>query len=68
MVKNKIIRVSEDFDSEIENIQDKRIEKGLDEEKTSKPKISDLIRKHKLWNQLKEDVINFDFNLQNVKK
>ncbi len=64
MVKNKIIRVSEDFDSELEDIQDKRIEKGLDERKISKPRISDLLRKHELWNKIKEDLINFNFNIE----
>ena len=68
MVKNKIIRVSEDYDSEIEGIQEKRIEKGVDEKKISKPKISDLIINHKRWDEIKEDIINFNLSLENDEK
>jgi hypothetical protein len=64
MAQNKIIRVSEKFNKEMEDIQKKRIENGFDEEKVSKPKVSDLIRKHKFWPKLKQDLINFSFSLE----
>lgn len=64
MAQNKIIRVSEKFNEEIEDIQEKRIENGFEEEKLSKPKISDLIRKHNDWSKVKQDLINFNFALE----
>ena len=58
---NKLIRVSNNFDKEITNVQNKRIEIGMDETFVSKPKITDLIIKHNHWFKLKDDIINFNF-------
>jgi hypothetical protein len=50
---NKIIRVSKKFDEEISEIANKK--------SISKPKVTDLIVKHKTWVQIKEDIFNFVF-------
>lgn len=59
---NKIIRVSEDFNKELEDVQKKRKENGFDEEKEpSKPTLTQLIRHHELWPKIKADLLHFDF-------
>ena len=58
---NKILRVSNSFNSELESIQLDRVEKNMEEYPISKPKITDLIIKHKNWGQIKEDCKNFIF-------
>ena len=64
MAQNKIVRVSEKFNAEMGDIQKKRVENGLDEQEVSKPRVSDLIRKHNAWPQMKQDIINFNFDLE----
>lgn len=58
---NQLIRVSKNFNDEIIDILNKRIEYGRDESLTSKPKITELIVKHNFWGDVKEDLINFNF-------
>lgn len=61
---NTLIRVANKFKTEIEDIQEKRIELGLDDEPISKPKITELLIKHKLWpDNIKSDIINFNPNI-----
>lgn len=62
---NKLIRVSNEFDDELDKIQEERIGAGVDETKTSKPKITGLIVKHNLWTRIKEDLIMFKFPKMN---
>lgn len=57
---NTLVRVSNLFDEELEDIINKRIENGFDLQPLSKPKITELIVKHKtLWPGLKDDILNF---------
>jgi hypothetical protein len=65
---NELIRVSKKFNEELENIQKKRIDIGLDEKETSKPKLTDLIVKHKSWSNIKEDMVKFNFFTTNNKR
>ena len=58
---NKLIRVSTNFDNTLINIQNKRVEYGKDNKFVSKPKITELIIKHRLWNNMKNDLISFNF-------
>lgn len=51
-------RVGKRFHEEIENIKDERLLNGKSKERPSTPKISNLIVKHKLWKEIKEDIIN----------
>lgn len=65
---NRLVRVDNDFDNEIEDVILKRIENGIDEKPTSKPKITGLISKHLSWSRMKQDLINFRFGLDKNKK
>ena len=66
MAQNKIIRVSEKFNKEIEDIQKKRVENGVDKKEISKPGISDLIITHNSWNEMKQNIIKFNFELEKL--
>lgn len=50
-------RVGQLFHEEIKDIKNKRIEKKTSEEKVSTEKISNLIVKHKDFNQIKKEII-----------
>lgn len=65
---NELIRVSKKFNEELEDVQQRRIDIGFDEMKTSKPKLTDLVVKHKFWNNVKDDMINFNFFMEGNKK
>lgn len=65
---NEIIRVDFKFKEELEKIQEKRIEKGLDDYEMSKPRITQLIRRHVNWPLIKEDLINFNQHLEKGEK
>ena len=56
---NVVIRVSHNFDEAILNIQNKRIEIGRDNNPISGPKLTALIVRHKLWQQIRNDLIDF---------
>ncbi len=64
---NKLIRVSNKFDEELDKIQEERIDTGVDETKTSKPKLTGLIVKHNFWSKVKEDLVMFKFPKMNKK-
>lgn len=53
-VPNILVRISTRFNQEIDEIIQKR------RENISKPKTTELIIRHKLWNKIKEDLMNFD--------
>lgn len=55
------IRVSKNFDKELNDINEIREKNG--DFKMSKPKITNLIIKHKyFWKKMKEDLINYEIN------
>ena len=58
---NAHIRVSKEFNYDLEDIIKKRMEIGRDKVEISKPSITNLIRNHKYWGKIKNDCINFKF-------
>jgi hypothetical protein len=64
---NKLIRVSNEFDDELESIQEDRVNNGRDTSKTSKPKLTGLIVKHNFWSKIKDDLVLFNFSKKNKK-
>ncbi len=51
-------RIGSNFFKGVEKIKDARLRKGLDKERISSEKITNLIIKHKLWDKVEEDIIN----------
>lgn len=64
---NQLIRVSKNFDNEIVDAQNKRLEYGRDENVVSKPKITELIIRHQSWRGIKDDIINFNFEEESTR-
>ena len=62
---NELIRVSNKFKKELEDIDDKRTE--LKFVNISHPKKTELIVRHKDWLKKKKDLINFDTKLEEGK-
>lgn len=61
---NELIRVSHNFNDELEDIIKKRVENDQDESPISKPKTTKLITKHNGWRKMKEDIINYIFPIK----
>lgn len=62
------IRVSCKFNNEIEDIIRKRIEQGKDDDILSRPRITELIVRHKSFPQIKQDIIDFDIEVEKKKE
>ena len=62
---NALIRVSHVFDNHLNFVQKKRIENGTDEFLISKLKLTGLIIRHKNWEKIKEDLIDYKLNQGN---
>ncbi len=60
MTKDIITRVSVKFEEELKEIKKDRINKGINKKKISNRAITDLITKHNLWPQIKEDIVNYN--------
>ena len=60
---NKTTRVSTTFWNKLNYINEKRNEEGLVE--LSNPKITELIIRHKLWNVIQQDLINYLLEAEN---
>ena len=58
---NMLVRISKDFNDELEKIIKERLKIRKDLRISSKPKITTLIMKHKNWEGIKNDCINFNF-------
>ena len=58
---NLLIRVSTDFNQDLETIIKERVKIRKDSKIISKPKLTSLIRKHKKWGEIRNDCINFNF-------
>lgn len=56
----KMARIGIRFHGEVKDINKKRILKGKSEDKISIEKISNLIVKHKDFNQIKKEIIELD--------
>lgn len=63
-IKNKnggiMARVGAKFYQEIEKIKDERLKNGLSRERLATAKITNLITRHNLWNDIKKDIINVE--------
>lgn len=57
VTENHTVRVGENFQKEIQEIKEKRIESRIDEKKKSTRVLSNLLVRHKLWPQIKEEMI-----------
>jgi len=55
--KNIIVRVGENFQSEIEEIKEERLKRKIDKKKKSTRRLTNLITQHKGWAKIKEDTI-----------
>ncbi len=55
---NVLVRISRKFNDILDNILKELEGKGF---RISKPKLTDLIIKHKNWGEVENDCINFDF-------
>lgn len=53
-------RIGERFREEMEEIKKERLVRGKSKEKMGTSKITNLITRHKLWNNIKTDLINAD--------
>jgi len=58
---NALIRVSKEFNYCLEEIIDGRVKIRKYLRAISKPKLTNLIMKHKNWGEIKNDCINFNF-------
>jgi hypothetical protein len=63
----KIQRIGENFNNELEKIKDKRLSMGIDKFRASTRKLTDLIIKHNLWIEIREDLLNYKFKEDNKK-
>lgn len=57
---NKTARIGEDFNKELEEIKNERLERKIDKKRKSTKKLTNLIIKHKNWPKVKEDLIEVD--------
>lgn len=62
---NKLQRIGEDFNNEIEDIKNVRLESGIDKKRKSTRRLTNLIIKHQDWKKIKRDTINI--KLEGVK-
>ncbi len=60
-MKDSIIRVDVRFKDEINDIQNKRVERKMDKKKISSNKLTSLIPRHKWWEKIKEEMIEYPF-------
>ena len=65
--ENHTVRVSEKFNSEIEDIIKGRLKKRVDKKKTSFRKITKFIVSHPLWPKMKRDLMVDDLIIEEKK-
>lgn len=58
---NVLARISKEFNYDLEEIINRRLKVRKDVKAISKPKLTNLIMKHKNWGEIKDDCINFNF-------
>ena len=59
-MENKITRIDQRLDEEMEDIRRLRKELGIDKTKISDRAITNLIVRHKLWKRIKQDIITYE--------
>lgn len=60
-------RLGSDFDKELCEIKQKRLDSGIDKKRKSTRRLTDLIPLHKNWPKIKEDMINIKLVGKNEK-
>lgn len=55
--KNTLQRIGENFNKEIEEIKNLRLESGIDKKRKSTRRLTNLIIQHEDWKKIKEDTI-----------
>lgn len=60
--KDAVKRIGADFQKELDDIKKENKKKFKSKRKPSNGKITNKISKHNYWQQIKEDLINFNFN------
>ena len=58
---NKTQRIGEDFNKEIEEIKQARLESKIDKKKKSTRILTNLFVKHEGWGKIKKDTIELNF-------
>ena len=58
--RDKPIRVDLDFEEELRKIKIERLTKGKDRMPKSDRRLTKAIRRHPLWNNIREDIIKAD--------
>ena len=61
MTKNITVRIDPRFNDELEDIKDKRLERKIDKKRISSRKLTSLIPRHKRWEKIKEEIIEYVF-------
>ncbi len=61
MTKNITVRIDPRFNSELEDIKDKRLKRKIDKKRISSRKLTSLIPRHKRWEKIKEEIIEYIF-------
>lgn len=60
-MKNSTTRIDVKFNNELEEIKDQRLERKIDKNRISSNKITSLIPRHKRWEKIKEEIIEYRF-------
>ena len=60
-MKTHTSRNDDRFSNELEDIQNQRLDKGIDKKRISVRKITSLIPRHKRWQRMKEEIIEYVF-------
>ena len=61
MTSDVLRRINVRFNKELEDIKDKRLERKIDKKRISNNKITSLIPRHKRWEKIKEEIIEYIF-------
>ena len=61
IIKNSTTRIDVRFNKELENIKDQRLKRNIDKKRISSNKITSLIPRHKKWEKMKEDIVDYIF-------
>lgn len=64
---NVTARIGMEFDKELSEIKDERLELGIDKKRKSTRRLTDLIPLHKNWKKIKEDMVNIKLVGKNEK-
>lgn len=60
--KTELQRIGKNFAEELREIQDRRLESGVDKTRTSIKKLTNLLVLHNTWKLIKNEMITFDLS------